>query len=103
MMGLEPSTFCMARSGGRSHPFAPVRSNRLFTGSSPDGANAKRTRANAEPCHSCHDSFGVETSRRSGAQGISRFAQCWFALLFAMLSQPARRRLAWPTADCDEV
>jgi hypothetical protein len=25
MMGLEPTTFCMAKVGGRSHPFARVR------------------------------------------------------------------------------
>jgi hypothetical protein len=25
MMGLEPTTFCMARGGEHSHPFAPVR------------------------------------------------------------------------------
>jgi hypothetical protein len=27
MMGLEPTTFCMAKAGNRSHPFASVRSN----------------------------------------------------------------------------
>jgi hypothetical protein len=32
MKGLEPSTFCMANASGRSLPFAPVRSNRLFAG-----------------------------------------------------------------------
>jgi hypothetical protein len=25
MMGLEPTTFCMAKIGRRSHPFASVR------------------------------------------------------------------------------
>src|SRR5262245_6225632 len=30
MMGLEPTTFCMANTRDRSRPFAPVRSNRLF-------------------------------------------------------------------------
>jgi hypothetical protein len=30
MMGLEPTTFCMANARDRSHLFAPVRSNRLF-------------------------------------------------------------------------
>jgi hypothetical protein len=31
MMGLEPTTFCMASASDRSHPFATVRSNRLFS------------------------------------------------------------------------
>jgi hypothetical protein len=30
MMGLEPTTFCMARAGGRSRVFASVRRNLLF-------------------------------------------------------------------------
>ena len=30
MMGLEPTTFCMANASDRPRPFAPVRSNRLF-------------------------------------------------------------------------
>jgi hypothetical protein len=30
MMGLEPTTFCMANASDGSRPFAPVRSNRLF-------------------------------------------------------------------------
>jgi hypothetical protein len=30
MMGLEPTTFCMANASGRSLPFAPVRLGRLF-------------------------------------------------------------------------
>jgi hypothetical protein len=59
MMGLEPTTFCMARASdvrARSRPFAPVRSNlkplvcRAFARAS----EHHRTRANAEPCHSCH-------------------------------------------------
>jgi hypothetical protein len=32
MMGLEPTTFCMASASDRSLPFASVRSNRLFAG-----------------------------------------------------------------------
>jgi hypothetical protein len=32
MMGLEPTTFCMAKAGGRSRPFARVRRNLLFAG-----------------------------------------------------------------------
>jgi hypothetical protein len=30
MMGLEPTTFCMANASGRSLPFRPVRSNGVF-------------------------------------------------------------------------
>jgi hypothetical protein len=54
MMGLEPTTFCMANASRRSHPFAPVRSNRLFAGPSVRTSERFRTRANAEPCHPCH-------------------------------------------------
>jgi hypothetical protein len=32
MMGLEPTTFCMARASGRSLLFAPVRSKQLLAG-----------------------------------------------------------------------
>src|SRR6266540_712082 len=32
MMGLEPTTFCMANASDRSRPFAPVRSNSCFAG-----------------------------------------------------------------------
>jgi hypothetical protein len=38
-MGLEPTTFCMAKSGGRSRPFARVRRTLLFPGASPRRAN----------------------------------------------------------------
>jgi hypothetical protein len=40
MMGFEPTTFCMASAGDRSHPFAPVRSNRMFAAFSFRRANA---------------------------------------------------------------
>jgi hypothetical protein len=56
MMGLEPTTFCMANASDRSHPFAPVRSNELFAGLSVQASERERTRANAEPCHPCHGS-----------------------------------------------
>jgi cytochrome c553 len=56
MMGLEPTTFCMA-----SEPaFASVRScslKRPARRASVQASERERTRANAEPCHSCH---GVE-------------------------------------------
>jgi len=32
MMGLEPTTFCMASERRRSHPFAPVRSTACLRG-----------------------------------------------------------------------
>jgi zinc-ribbon domain len=54
MMGLEPTTFCMANASSRSRPFAPVRSNVLFAGFSVRASEPERTRTNAEPCHSCH-------------------------------------------------
>jgi hypothetical protein len=54
MMGLEPTTFCMANASCGSRPFAPVRSNDLFAGFSVRASEPERTRANAEPCHSCH-------------------------------------------------
>jgi hypothetical protein len=40
MMGLEPTTFCMANASDRSRPFAPVRSNTLFAGLPSKLANA---------------------------------------------------------------
>jgi hypothetical protein len=54
MKGLEPSTFCMARVGGRSRPFARVRSNRLFAAASDRPSERQRTRANAECSHCSH-------------------------------------------------
>jgi hypothetical protein len=54
MMGLEPTTFCMANASGRSRPFAPVRSNASIAGRFRESSERDRTRANAEPCHSCH-------------------------------------------------
>jgi hypothetical protein len=65
MMGLEPTTFCMANASARSRPFAPVRSNDLFAGLSVQASERERTRANAEPCHSCHgDSGSFDSARR---------------------------------------
>jgi len=40
MMGLEPTTFCMAKASGRARRFAPVRSNVLFAACSSERANA---------------------------------------------------------------
>jgi hypothetical protein len=57
MMGLEPTTFCMASASGRSRPFAPVRSNWPFAAVSVGASERERTRANAQPCHSCHASL----------------------------------------------
>ena len=39
MMGVEPTTFCMANASDLSRPFAPVRSNRRFAGSPSTRAN----------------------------------------------------------------
>jgi hypothetical protein len=61
MKGLEPSTFCMANASDRSRPFAPVRSNRPFAGPCVQASEREQTRANAEPCHSCH---GTQTPSR---------------------------------------
>ena len=65
MKGLEPSTFCMASASNRSRPFAPVRSNRLFAGLPVEASERNRTRANAEPCHSCHGISGTERGQAS--------------------------------------
>jgi hypothetical protein len=40
MMGLEPTTFCMASARERSRAFAPVRSNRLLAAVSVQRANS---------------------------------------------------------------
>jgi hypothetical protein len=51
--------------GKRERPFAPVRSNDLFAGLSVQASERERTRANAEPCHSCHgDSGSFDSARR---------------------------------------
>ena len=45
-MGLEPTTFCMAKRGERSHPFAPVREtllNRRFAGCERTASAPRRT------------------------------------------------------------
>ncbi len=43
MMGLEPTTFCMASAGGRSCRFAPVRPHCLFAGVSVRAGERDRT------------------------------------------------------------
>jgi hypothetical protein len=67
-MGLEPTTFCMANASERSGPFARVRSTRLFAGASVRSSERERTRANAEPCHSCHGSQASDQA----APGLTR-------------------------------
>jgi hypothetical protein len=52
-MGLEPTTFCMAKAGGRSRPFACVRRNLTFAASS-RVSERERSRANAECSHCSH-------------------------------------------------
>src|SRR5688500_17371290 len=54
MMGLEPTTFCMADAGGRSHPFARVRRNLSFAAASVEASERQRTRANAYCSHCSH-------------------------------------------------
>lgn len=43
MMGLAPTTFCMANANDRSRPFASVRSNHLFPGLSVQASERERT------------------------------------------------------------
>ncbi len=54
MMGLEPTTFCMAKVGRRSRPFARVRRNLLFAAASDWPSERQRTRTNAECGHCSH-------------------------------------------------
>jgi hypothetical protein len=54
MMGLEPTTFCMAKPGERSRPFAPVRSNHLFAATTGRASEPQRTRTNTECSHCSH-------------------------------------------------
>lgn len=54
MKGLEPSTFCMARVGGRSRRFACVRRNLSFAAASVRASERRRTRANADCSHCSH-------------------------------------------------
>jgi hypothetical protein len=54
MMGLEPTTFCMANARDRSHRFASVRSNLLFAATTGRANERQRTRANAECSHCSH-------------------------------------------------
>jgi hypothetical protein len=70
MMGLEPTTFCIAK-GWRA--CAPVRARalkpfvfRLFDRPS----ERERTRANAEPCHSCHDRSATTVNSISGIHNL---------------------------------
>jgi len=76
MKGFEPSTFCMASASDCSRPFAPVRSNELFAGLSVRPSERERTRANAEPCHSCHADRAPEpdSASSSGRSACSRRA-----------------------------
>jgi hypothetical protein len=67
-MGLEPTTLCMANARSRSRPFAPVRSNELFAGVLVQMSEHERTRANAEPCHSCHGFRRRTRTRRAASR-----------------------------------
>src|SRR5213075_1816566 len=68
MKGLERSTFCMARVGERSRPFAWVRQNLLFAAPSGQAIERQRTRANAECSHWSHcDPCHVQLARPPGS------------------------------------
>src|SRR4029450_4820879 len=61
MMGLEPTTFCMAKAGERSRRCALVRRNLLFAAASGPASEQQRTRANAEGSHCSHcDHWSVQ-------------------------------------------
>jgi hypothetical protein len=67
-MGLEPTTFCMAKAGERSRPFAPVRRNHLFAATTGRVSERQRTRANAECSHCSHcDRCHVQLAWPGGA------------------------------------
>ena len=51
--GLEPVTLSLS-SWCRSRQFAPVRLDRFLERNHLCERTVERTRANAEPCHSCH-------------------------------------------------
>jgi hypothetical protein len=72
MKGLETSTFCMAKGGGRSRQFAHVHRNLTFAASSSAAIEPDRTRANVECshcsyCDSCHDQ---RVGRRQPARAL---------------------------------
>jgi hypothetical protein len=52
-MGLEPTTFCMAKVAVR-RPFARARRNFLFAEASGLASERQRARTNAECSHSSH-------------------------------------------------
>jgi hypothetical protein len=67
-MGLEPTTFCTAKAGGRSHLFAPVRSNLSFAATSRKATERERTRAHADCSHCSHgDRCHVQLAWPDGA------------------------------------
>ncbi len=68
MMGLEPTTFCMANASDRSYAFASVRSNHLFAATTGRASEPQRTRANAECSHCSHcDRCDVQLALPGGA------------------------------------
>jgi hypothetical protein len=62
MMGLEPTTFCMASASDLSLPFAPVRSNRRFAEVFAQASERNRTRAtrraSLQPARAFHGRAG---------------------------------------------
>jgi hypothetical protein len=54
MMGLEPTTFCMASVSGRAVPCTAVHQNRLVEPNLRGGAARRVTPTHARRCHRCH-------------------------------------------------
>jgi hypothetical protein len=62
----------MANASDGSLPFAPVRSNQLFAAILVHTSERERTRANAEPCHSCHGTQTRSWQSASAASSLPR-------------------------------
>jgi len=72
MMGLEPTTFCMANASGRSLLFAPVRSNRLFAGLPSERANATEPERTPNLAILATESGADSRARRASLRPASR-------------------------------
>jgi hypothetical protein len=64
----DPRPSAWQRLMGVRAPFARVRRNLSFAAASGRASERQRTRANAEPCHSCHASVQARTASVTASQ-----------------------------------
>ncbi len=95
-MGLEPTTFCMAKAGDRSRPFACVRRNLPFAAASARASERHRSRANAECSHCSHcDPWHVVPASAHPLPGLAAPTR--------LGASPATRRIPRPRTSAPQT